>query len=85
VHKGIAPAVDAGQLMVFSGAECLGVLAQQHRLVDRVAVGCGDSNNVINPGSGMQLVAQCRISGHAGHEGPNRRKRHEGVHNHAHL
>jgi hypothetical protein len=85
MHQGIAPAVDAREFMVLGSGEHLGVLPQQHRLVDFVAMGCRDSDNVINPGGGMQLVAQGPIPGHARHEGLDRRKRHDGVNNQAHL
>ena len=85
MHQGIAPAVDASQFMVLGSGEHLGVLPQQHRLVDFVAMGCRDSDNVINPGGGMQLVAQGRVISHSGHKCLDRCNRHDGVNNQAHL
>lgn len=85
MHQGIAPAVDASQFMILGSGEHLGMLSQQHRLVDFVAMGCRDRDNVIYTRSGMQLVAQGPIPGHARHEGLDRRKRHDGVNNQAHL
>lgn len=71
--------------MVLGSGEHLGVLPQQHRLVDFVAMGCRDSDNVINPGGGMQLVAQGRVISHSGHKCLDRCNRHDGVNNQAHL
>jgi hypothetical protein len=85
VHQRIAPAVDAGELMVLGAAQRLGVLAQQHGLVDGVAVFRGDGHDVINPGGGMQLVAQGRVISHSGHKCLDRCNRHDGVNNQAHL
>ena len=85
MHQGIAPAIDASQFMVLGSGEHLGVLPQQHRLVDFVAMGCRDSDNVINPGGGMQLVAQGRVISHSGHKCLDRCNRHDGVNNQAHL
>ena len=86
MHQGIAPAVDAREFMVLGSGEHLGVLPQQHRLVDFVAMGCRDRDNVIDTRSGMQLLAQGPIPGHARHEGLDRRKRDMTVsNNQAHL
>ena len=71
--------------MVLGGAQGLGVLAQQHGLVDRVAVVGGEGHDVVHSGGGVQLVAQRTVIGHAGDESFDRRNRHGGTNNHAHL
>ena len=48
--------------MVFSSGQSLALLAQQHRLVEAVAMGGGNGQHIVNAGGGMQLVAQLPIS-----------------------
>ena len=85
MHQGIAPAVDGSELVVLGAAQDLGVLPQQHSFVEIVAMGRSNCDDVINSGGGMHLVAQGIVTGHTGHEGLDRRNRHDGVNNQAHL
>jgi len=85
MHQCIAPAVDPGELVILGGAQHLGVLPQQHGLVEVVAVLGRNGDDVINPSGGVQLVAQGGVTGHTGHKGLNRRNRHDRDNNHAHL
>ena len=62
--------------MVLGAAQRLGVLAQQHCLIDGMSMLSCNGHDVVYPGSGMQLVAEGGITSNAGHKGLDRRNGH---------
>ena len=62
--------------MVLGGGQGLGMLLQQHGLIQDVAVGLSDADDVIHPGRRMHLATQGFVASNFGNKGLNRRNRH---------
>ena len=68
MHQGIAPAVDALELVIARATEHLTMGAQHGGLVHAVTVGGGQIHDVVHAGGGMQLLAEAFVGVRFGEE-----------------